>query len=79
MAERHGWESPAKAKAAGRVQVRRAEAERKAAQRAADKASFKAYEEHCREHQAKREARAQRIQEMRQIDAQRAQIRRKYQ
>ena len=60
-------------------QVQALEAEKKAAQRRADAGALKVYEQRCKERSIKREARAERTAELRQMDAKKAAIRRKYQ
>ena len=61
------------------AQIKKIEAEQKAAQKAADKGALKVFEERCKERQVKREERQKRTEELRQLAFKKRQIAKKYQ
>ena len=70
----HGPTSPN----TGKAQAVELEAEKKAQKRAADKAALKVFEERCKKQAIKREARAERTEELRQLTAKKKAIAKRY-
>ncbi|KZR92374.1 hypothetical protein MITS9509_01361 [Synechococcus sp. MIT S9509] len=63
---RHGWSTPAKARAVSQAQIRRIETEKRADQRHQDTAELNRWIDHAKEQRAARERRAERVNEIRQ-------------
>ena len=74
-ANHHGPSNPG----TGKAQAAALEREKKSKQRAADKAALQSYAERCKKRQEEREKRAERVAELRQLDAKKKAIRRKFQ